>query len=53
MFVERSSSSKWKIENKDKYINTFIKKVNEVIIENNNFNSDKIKEDNMSAYVLR
>lgn len=32
-------------ENKDKYINSFIKKVNEVINENNNFNSDKIKED--------
>ena len=32
-------------ENKDKYINTFIKKVNEVINENNNYNSDKIKED--------
>ena len=32
-------------ENKDKYINTFIKKIDEVINENNNFNSDKIKED--------
>lgn len=31
-------------ENKDKYINTFIKKIDEVINENNNFNSDKIKE---------
>ena len=32
-------------ENKDKYINTFIKKIDEVINENNNLNSDKIKED--------
>lgn len=32
-------------ENKDKYINTFIKKIDEVINENNNFNLDKIKED--------
>ena len=30
--------------NKNKYINTFIKKVDKAINENNNFNSDKIKE---------